>query len=56
METLHQIEEDHLLEEPQEEEDHLLEEIPEEEAEEDPRMDTLFQEEDRYHRPVTVNL
>ena len=46
-----------LNEGPQEEEDHLSEEIPEEEeAEEDPCMDILFQEEDRYHRPVTANL
>ena len=45
------------MEEPQEEEDHLSEEIPEEEeVEEDPRMDILFQGEDKHHRPATANL
>ena len=41
--------------EPQEEEDHLLEEIQEEEAEEDPCMDNLSQEEDKHHRLATAN-
>ena len=51
------MEEAHLLEEPQEEEDHLSEEIlGEEEAEEDPCMDILFQEDDKHHRPATANL
>ena len=45
------------MEEPREEEDHLSEEIlEEEEAEEDPRMDILFQEEGKHHRPATANL
>ena len=51
------MEEAHPLGEPQEEEDRLLEEILEEdEAEEDPHMDILFQEEDKHHRPVMANL
>ena len=48
------MEEDHHLEETQEEEDHLSEEI-QEEVGEDPHMDTLFQEEDKYHKPATAN-
>ena len=45
-----------MEEETQKEEDHHLEEIQEaEEAEEDPRMDTLFLEEDKHHRPAMAN-
>ena len=43
------------MEGPQEKEDHLSEET-QEEVEEDPRMDTLFQEEDKHHRMVMANL
>ena len=44
------------MEEPQEEEDHPSEEIQEEEeVGEDPHMDILSQEEDKYHRPVMAN-
>ena len=50
------MEESHHLVEPKEEEDHLLEEIQEEEeAEEDPRTDTLFLEEDKHRKLATAN-
>ena len=42
-----------MEEETQKEEDHHLEEI--QEAEEDPRTDTLFLEEDKHRKPATAN-
>ena len=48
------MEEDHYSEETQEEEDHLSEEI-QEEVREDPCTGTLFQVEDKYHKPATAN-
>ena len=48
------MDEDHYSEETQEKKDHLSKEI-QEEVGENPCMDTLFQEEDKYHKPTMAN-